>query len=464
MKGYEQYKRIVRFFSSAVLLCTQMVLYWYIWKQYYNIRMEVPYNRTGHWLMVAVYGIMLIIFSRLFGGLRIGYMKIGNMIYSQVLATFCANVMIYLQITLLTKHFQNMGPMAAMMAAEFFMITAWSFLFNHIYRHLYPPRRVLLIYGEHPVVSLMGKLHTRTDRFIIGELVHISVGLEQLERKIDEYEGVVICDVPSQLRNRILKYCYGKSIRTYATPKISDIIIRSAESLHMFDTPLMLCRNSGLTFEQRLMKRSMDIILSLVALIVLFPVFVITAAAIKLYDHGPVFFYQDRCTMDGRVFRICKFRSMIVDAERDGHSIPATDNDPRITPVGNIIRKTRIDELPQIFNILSGDMSIVGPRPERVEHVELYSREIPEFAYRMKVKGGLTGYAQVYGKYNTTAYDKLKLDLMYIQNYSLLMDVEIIFKTVKILFVKESTEGFSEEASISIITSSDEFVNKGREL
>jgi len=450
MKGYEQYKRIVRFFSSAVLLCAQMVLYWYIWKQYYNIRMEVPYNRTGHWLMVAVYGILLIIFSRLFGGLQIGYMKIGNMIYSQVLATFCANVMIYLQITLLTKHFQNMGPMAAMMTAEFFMITAWSFLFNHIYRHLYPPRRVLLIYGEHPVVSLMGKLHTRTDRFIIGELVHISAGLEQLERKIDEYEGVVICDVPSQLRNRILKYCYGKSIRTYATPKISDIIIRSAESLHMFDTPLMLCRNSGLTFEQRLMKRSMDIILSLVALIVLFPVFVITAAAIKLYDHGPVFFYQDRCTMDGRVFRICKFRSMIVDAERDGHSIPATDNDPRITPVGNIIRKTRIDELPQIFNILSGDMSIVGPRPERVEHVELYSREIPEFAYRMKVKGGLTGYAQVYGKYNTTAYDKLKLDLMYIQNYSLLMDIEIIFKTVKILFVKESTEGFKDELSVSI--------------
>lgn len=450
MKGYEQYKRIVRFFSSAVLLCAQMALYWYIWKQYYNIRMEVPYNRTGHWLMVAVYGILLIIFSRLFGGLRIGYMKIGNMIYSQVLATFCANVMIYLQITLLTKHFQNMGPMVAMMAADVFMITAWSFLFNQIYRYLYPPRRVLLIYGEHPVASLMGKLHTRTDRFIIGELVHISAGLEKLERKIDEYEGVVICDVPSQLRNRILKYCYGKSIRVYATPKISDIIVRSAESLHMFDTPLMLCRNSGLTFEQRLIKRSMDIILSLIALIVLLPIFIITAAAIKLYDHGPVFFYQDRCTMYGRVFRICKFRSMIVNAEKDGHSIPATDNDPRITPVGNIIRKTRIDELPQIFNILSGDMSIVGPRPERVEHVELYSREIPEFSYRMKVKGGLTGYAQVYGKYNTTAYDKLKLDLMYIQNYSLLMDIEIMFRTVKILFIKESSEGFCVEDSVAI--------------
>lgn len=447
MKSYEQYKRIVRFFSSAVLLCAQMALYWYIWIKYYNSLMEVPYNRTGHWLMVAVYGILLIIFSRLFGGLKIGYMTPGNIIYSQMLATFCANGMIYLQITLLTKHFQTVYPLLAMMAFDFTLIAVWSFLFNRFYRKLYPPRKVLMIYGEHPIVSLMGKLHTRTDRFIIGELVHISVGLEQLEKRIDEYEGVVICDVPSQIRNQILKYCYGKSIRVYATPKISDIIVRSAESLHMFDTPLMLSRNSGLTFEQQVIKRGMDIALSLMALIVLSPVFVITAIAIKVYDHGPIFFYQDRCTKDGKVFSIFKFRSMIVDAEKEGHSIPATDRDPRITPVGNIIRKTRIDELPQILNILRGEMSIVGPRPERVEHVELYSREIPEFSYRMKVKGGLTGYAQVYGKYNTTAYDKLKLDLMYIQNYSLLLDVEIIFKTVKILFMKESTEGFTKQYS-----------------
>lgn len=447
MKGYEQYKRIVRFFSNAVLLCAQMALYWYVWKHYYNIKMEIPYNRTGHWLMVVVYGLLLIIFSRLFGGLKIGYMKVGSIIYSQVMAAFSANVMIYLQITLLTKHFQNILPLAGMMVAGALLIVVLSILFNHIYRHLYPPRKVILIYGEHPVASLMGKLHTRTDRFIIGELVHISLGLEILKNKIDEYEGVVICDVPSQLRNQLLKYCYGKSIRVYATPKISDIIVRSAESLHMFDTPLMLCRNSGLTFEQRIMKRCMDITFSLIALIVLLPVLVITAIAIKLYDHGPIFFYQDRCTIGGRIFRIRKFRSMIVDAEKDGHSIPAIDHDPRITPVGNIIRKTRIDELPQLFNIIKGDMSIVGPRPERVEHVELYTSEIPEFAYRMKVKGGLTGYAQVYGKYNTTAYDKLKLDLMYIQNYSLLLDIEIVFRTVRILFLKESTEGFNNNTS-----------------
>ena len=447
MKSYEQYKRIVRFLSGAVLLLIEMGLYWFTWVHYYNNLMEVPYNRTGHWLIVAVYGLLLLVFGRLYGGLKIGYLKTANMIYSQILATLCANIMIYLQITLLTKVFQNILPLIYMTLGDILIISLWSWLFNLIYRKIYPPRNVLLIYGEHPVVSLMGKLHSRTDRFIVGEVAHISLGFNALQEKICNYEGVLICDVPSTLRNQLLKFCYKKSIRVYATPKISDIIIRSAESFHMFDTPLMLCRNSGLAFEQQVVKRGMDILLSFIALVVLSPIFLITAIAIKIYDHGPVFYYQERCTKDGQVFSICKFRSMVVNAEQNGQSIPAIEGDPRITPVGNIIRAMRIDELPQLFNILKGEMSLVGPRPERIEHVEMYSKEIPEFEYRMKVKGGLTGYAQVYGKYNTTAYDKLKLDLMYIQNYSLWLDIEIIFKTVKILFMKESTEGFTEEAS-----------------
>lgn len=212
----------------------------------------------------------------------------------------------------------------------------------------------------------------------------------------------------------------------------------------MFDTPLLLSRNTGLNVEQSIAKRLMDVICSAAALTILSPVFLCTAAVIKLYDGGPVFFCQKRCTKDGRVFVIYKFRSMIVDAEKEGYSIPAREKDPRVTPVGRFIRATRIDELPQFINILKGDMSLVGPRPERVEHVEKYTAAIPEFSYRLKVKGGLTGYAQVYGKYNTTAYDKLKLDLMYIENYSLLLDIEILFKTLKILFMKESTEGFDD--------------------
>ena len=199
----------------------------------------------------------------------------------------------------------------------------------------------------------------------------------------------------------------------------------------------------GLTVEQRAIKRLMDIVCSLLALIVFSPLFLVVSLAIKLGDGGPVFYKQKRCTRDLKTFDILKFRSMVVDAEKDGPQ-PAVDNDSRITKVGKIIRTLRIDELPQIINILKGDMSIVGPRPERIEHVEKYSEEIPEFVCRYKVKGGLTGYAQVYGKYNTSAYNKLKMDLIYIQNYSLAMDFKLILMTVRILFKKESTEGFDK--------------------
>ena len=200
----------------------------------------------------------------------------------------------------------------------------------------------------------------------------------------------------------------------------------------------------ALTIDERIIKRTMDIILSGLVLIVASPIMLLTALAIKLEDRGPVFFRQKRCTQDERVFEILKFRSMIVGAEKDGEVKPATEHDPRITKVGRLIRPLRIDELPQLLNILKGDMSIVGPRPERVEHVQKYKELIPEFSYRHKVKAGLTGYAQIMGKYNTSAYDKLKLDLMYIENYSIFQDLKLILMTIKILFKKESSEGFQQ--------------------
>ena len=171
------------------------------------------------------------------------------------------------------------------------------------------------------------------------------------------------------------------------------------------------------------------------------PVMLLVALAIKLEDGGPVFYKQMRMTLDGREFGILKFRSMIVDAEKYSGAVLAAEDDPRITKVGKFIRATRLDEIPQLLNILKGDMSIVGPRPERKSFVEEYCEKIPEFRYRMKVKGGLTGYAQIYGKYNTSPYDKLRLDLMYIENYSLMLDIKLILMTVRIMLKKESTEG-----------------------
>lgn len=450
MQKYEQYKRMLRFLLSLLFTAAQAGVFYCTWMACYNGLMESPFQRKGNWLMAAFYTLLILLFAHMYSGWRIGALKAFHLIWSQSLSLLFADAVIYLVITLLTKRFQTFIPLLAMSAAQCVFTALWGMASTACYLRAYPPRRVLMVYGDRPNLGLVRKFHSREDRYIICETIHISEGMERITERIREYEGVVIGDIPTPPRNRILKYCYETSVRTYTSPKISDILIRSAESQHLFDTPILLSRNSGLTFEQRVVKRAADIVFSLAAVVLLSPLMALTALAVKLEDGGPALFKQKRATLNGRVFEVLKFRSMVVDAEREGAPVPATGRDARITKVGRIIRACRIDELPQLFNILKGEMSLVGPRPERLEHVEKYSRDIPEFPYRLKVKGGLTGYAQVYGKYNTTAYDKLKLDLTYIQNYSLRLDIEILFQTVRILFMKESTEGFSEETSTAM--------------
>lgn len=297
-----------------------------------------------------------------------------------------------------------------------------------------------MVYGDRESTALLQKMQSRKDKYDIQEYIHISEGEDVIKEKILAYEAVIICDVPAHIRNVILKYCFKNSIRVYITPKLSDIIVLGSDSIHLFDSPLLLSRNRGLAWEQRISKRALDLILSLIMLILTSPFMIIIAILIKAYDKGPVFYKQERLTLNGNKFMIYKFRSMRMDSEKSGARL-AMKNDDRVTPVGKILRNIHFDELPQIFNILKGDMSLVGPRPERPEIAAEYEKSIPEFCFRLKVKAGLTGYAQVYGKYNTTPYDKLKLDLLYVENYSLWLDFKLLLMTFKILFQKENTEG-----------------------
>ena len=277
----------------------------------------------------------------------------------------------------------------------------------------------------------------------ISGKIHISVGEREIYRRMKEYDGVIIWDLPSGIRNQYLKHCFAHSIRCYLSPKISDVILMGSERIHLFDTPLLVAKNMGLSVEQRIMKRLLDIVVSGLGIIVASPLMLIIAACVKLYDGGPVFYLQERLTEGGKPFKICKFRSMCVDSEKNGARL-ASKHDSRITPVGKVLRNLHLDELPQLFNVFKGEMSLVGPRPERQTLVHEYCREIPEFYYRLKVKAGLTGYAQVYGKYNTTPYDKLKLDLFYIENYSFFLDLKLLLMTVKIFFQKEVSEGVND--------------------
>ena len=287
----------------------------------------------------------------------------------------------------------------------------------------------------------MDKMNSREDKYEICKTISYKEGMSRICGQMEDYDAVLIGDMPSHERNLILKYCFAAGIRTYSVPKISDVLLRSSDELNLFDTPLLLSRNIGLTIEQQWVKRCEDVLFSVFMLCLFSPVFLIAAVSIKLTDGGPVFYKQERLTKDGKRFMIYKFRTMVVDAEKMSGPVLASEKDPRILPIGRILRATRMDELPQILNILKGDMSLVGPRPERPQLAAEIEKKIPEFSYRLKVKAGLTGYAQVYGKYNTTAYDKLKLDLMYIRKYSIMLDLKLILMTPKIMFLKESTEG-----------------------
>ena len=445
MKDYTQYKRIIKFMSSAAIVAMEAGIYGFVWVTYYNRLLEFPFWRRGNWLMIAVYAVLLIFFEQMYGGFKVGFYKKWNVIYSQILALVIVNVITYLQIALIDKRFHSLTLMGGILVTEIIVAVIWAFAFQFIYSRLFPRRHMLLVYGERPIFHLMQKISTREDKYQICNIIHYEEGVDEIMRLADQYDAIIIGDIPAHERNQLLKRCFGQGIRTYTVPKISDIINRSSDDLNLFDTPLLLSRNEDLKIEQLFAKRMMDVVCSFLGLLISSPFFLIIAFLIKATDPGPVFYKQIRLTRNGKEFEIYKFRTMIQDAEKDGHARLASEHDDRILPVGRFLRATRLDELPQLINVLKGEMSMVGPRPERPELAAEIEKELPEFPYRLKVKAGLTGYAQIYGKYNTTAYDKLKLDLTYIRNYSFFLDLKLMIMTPKIMLMKESTEGVIDE-------------------
>ena len=455
MRKLETYKRLILLILSGVCLLLETGIFYYFWKINFSPSITqltgVPYYYRAELLEVAFYFLILYFLSHMYGGMRIGYLRNAEVVFSQAFATIATNVLIYAELSIMAKQLFILDMFLLMTVIQVIAAIIWNSIAYWIYKSIFPPRKMLLIHGDRPIEGILGKFSSRKDKYDIVKCMHVSAGMEELTREITsgyeggEYHAVVIWDVSTQERNQLLKFCYAKSIRVYMMPKITDVIVLGAEELHLFDTPILLTREYRLTMEQRFIKRLIDIVCAAILLIVASPFMLITAIAIKLYDGGPVLYKQVRCTRDQKEFYIMKFRSMRTDAEKDGVARLAKKNDDRITPIGKFIRKVRIDELPQLINILKGDMSFIGPRPERPEIIAQYMEIMPEFAYRMKVKAGLAGYAQVYGKYNTTPYDKLKLDLTYIENYSLWLDIQLMLLTLKILFWPDSTEGVENE-------------------
>ena len=445
MKHFESIKRITVLQLAGVGILANIIAYAYVWYKYYIFDVQVVFWRRGNWVVVGIYAILIMFFMMTYGGNKIGYLKPFEVFLSQVLAILASNLITYLQLSVMVVWFANIKPIGLMTLAQILFALFWVYLSNFIYRNVFPPRMLLLIHGDHDTEDIKRKFDSRKDRYVISEQININAGIKVVEDKIlERFDGVILWDLDMTDRNELIKYCYGKSIRVYLMPKIPDVIIMGADRMNLFDSQILLTREYAMTIEQRFIKRLIDIVCSFLLIIITSPIMLLTAIIVKLYDGGPVFYKQVRLTKNNKEFKIIKFRSMRVDAEKVGGAQLAKKDDKRITPIGKFIRAVRIDELPQLFNILKGDMTFIGPRPERPEIAAKYIEEMPEFAYRTKVKAGLAGYAQVYGKYNTTPYDKLKLDLTYIENYTTWLDIKLMLLTLKVLFLPDSTEGIEE--------------------
>ena len=443
-RRFDDIKHTLRLAESVAEVVILALTFYFIWKTQYDESGFYDYLHKGKYVLMMVYGLITTVLFLYCDSFKFGHLKLPDVIVSQSISLVLVNIITYFQLSLMANHMITPLPMLLLTIIDIGIALICTTLFSMLYHRLYVPKNMLMIFGNDEAITLKFKLDTRTDKYQVKKMVSVEEGFEKICEIIPQYDAVVINDVPAQIRNDILKYCYRESVRVYIAPKLTDIIVRGASDMNLFDTPLLLVKGRGLSPAQAVVKRMLDLIVTLIAMIPAAPIMLIVALAIKLEDRGPVFYRQTRVTKDGRKFDILKFRSMIVDAEKCGEVIPAKGGDPRITKVGKITRATRIDELPQLLNILKGDMSLVGPRPERVEHVEKYTAEIPEFCFREKVKGGLTGFAQIYGKYNTTPYDKLRLDLMYIENYSIILDIKLILMTLQIMLRPESTEGFEK--------------------
>lgn len=420
-----------------------MIPFLICWTLYYEPRTTTVGSKQVNVFVMIIFFLICYYFGQRLDCFRVSILQIRDVIFGEVLATMITDIIMYILIWMLSIHLPNLIPGLITWGGQCVIGVIWAYVMHQSFFSTHPPFRTIVIYDERMGMENLIHTYGLEKRFNIKTVYPVESIMDKLE-VMEEFDAAFLCGIHSRERNIILKHCISHKIKLFMIPRIADVMMRGSEQIHMLYLPILKTQRYKPSIEYQIIKRTMDIVVSGIATIVLSPLFLITAIAVKS-DGGPAFYKQKRLTKDGKVFEILKFRSMRVDAEKySGAVLSAGENDPRITKVGRIIRACRLDELPQLLNILKGDMSLVGPRPERPELQKEIEKEMPEFGLRLQAKAGLTGYAQVYGKYNTTFYDKLLMDLMYISKPSILEDFTIMLATVKILTSKESTEGVGE--------------------
>lgn len=370
------------------------------------------------------------------------YKRFAEVMLSTVVAHICTMILVIFVSYLAGDYEYSCWLLLISLVLQCVFLTGWRYISWRMGRSMLNKRSILLIGSEDECNHVYNRLKTQPQLNMKLKYVCTDTGDDRWQKAAGEVDIVVICaGMEHGSKADIINYCHRHGKDVLLIPESVELFCIGAELDKIDDIPMFRLQGLCPSLEVRTMKRALDIAVSFIGFVCALPFMLATAVAIKIGDPGPILYSQVRTGRKGKEFRIYKFRTMRVDAEKYSGPMLAQENDPRITRLGRFLRAVRLDELPQIWNVLNGDMSIVGPRPERPFFVEQFTAEMPEYAYRHNVKPGITGMAQVYGKYNTTAFDKLVYDLMYIQQCSILTDLSIIIQTVKVLFTKSATEG-----------------------
>lgn len=412
-----------------------------VWYGFYADKLWVPFQMRGHWLVLLLFVVLYALIGRVYSAFSVSYEGKGEMLYSQFLSYFETDTLLYIAAWLLIRRLPRLYPMLLVLAVQILFSLLWTFCVRRWYFRVFPPNKTVVVWSMRQELPSLIDEYKLTGKYRVVASVSVEDCIADLS-VLDHSDTVFLAGVHSHDRNIIAKYCMMRGIRLMLIPRVGDLLLAGAKRSNMFHLLMLSVEPFSPSLEYMVLKRLGDLLLSTVGLILTAPLLLVAAICIKAEDGGPVFYTQRRLTRGGRVFTIYKFRSMRPDAEADGVARLSTgDHDERITRVGRFLRKFRIDELPQLINVIRGDLSLVGPRAERPEIAAEYEKTLPEFSLRLQVKAGLTGFAQVSGKYNTTPYDKLLMDLMYIANAGVLEDIRILFLTLKVLFSAKSTEG-----------------------
>ncbi len=442
-------KKILKKLDKSLMAALKMILYvllmaiFFVVMSVENKPLLIVSRTMG--ITLLTFTIVGMLFLRIYGGYDIGRKKSKPIIYALFLAVVFTDIITYVEVMIMNTitpdirafRITSLEWLLLTMVIQIVVIILFAYGGNAFYFYLHDPELCCVIASSKEGISRVVRgIHKYKKQYKIEHIVHYQK--KNLKQYIDQVETVFICEVPGAEREEIINYCYENRKNIYFTPEIADVVESNAENYLLDDISVFNYNVKSLSLEQRFVKRLMDLTLAFVMAVISSPIWIISAVSIKLYDHGSILFKQKRATLNGRVFDVYKFRTMKENVENRS----VTKDDDRITPPGKILRKIRMDELPQLLNIIKGDMSFVGPRPEMLENVDAYTEELPEFKYRLRVKAGLTGYAQIAGKYNTSPKDKLMMDLLYIEKYSVWKDIQLLFQTAIVFLKADSTEAF----------------------